>query len=72
MRFDHLPLAQAPPLRRVRHAVDRVDRALAQQVLIHRDEPLRGRAEDHGIVAAPTVRIRMFVLGNAPKRAARA
>src|SRR5689334_3407240 len=30
--------------------------------LVHRDEPLRRRAKDHGILAAPAVRITMVVL----------
>ena len=72
MGFDHLRLPRFAPLGRIRDGVDGVDAALAQQVLIHRDEPLRGRAEDHRIVAAPAVRIRMFEFGVAPQRAARA
>ena len=70
--LDHLPLARAPPLRRVLDGVGRVERALAQHVLIHRDEPLRRRAEDHRIVTAPAVRIGVLVLRRAPQRAARA
>ncbi len=69
MRLDHLALALASPFRNVVDRVGRVDRALAQHVLIHRDKPLRGRAEDHGIVTTPAVRIRVLVLARAPERA---
>ena len=62
MRLDHLALARASPFGNVLHRVGCVDGALAQQVLIHRDKPLRRRAEDHRIVAAPAVRIGMLVL----------
>ncbi len=72
MRFDHLPLARAPPLRRVFDCVGRVERALAKQVLIHREKPLRRRAENHGIVTAPAMWIGMLVLRRAPQRPARA
>ena len=36
---------------------DRLERALAQVLRVHRDEPLRGREEDHRVVAAPAVRV---------------
>ena len=67
MVLDHLALTHAAPLRHVVDAVDGFDRARAQPVLIHRDEPLRGGAEDHRVVAAPAVRIRVLVIFRAQR-----
>ena len=40
-----------------RTCFDRLERALAQPLRLHRDEPLLGGAKDHRIFAAPAMRI---------------
>jgi hypothetical protein len=43
--------------RRPFHGLDGVERALAQIVAVHADEPLLGRTEDGRMMAAPAVRV---------------
>ncbi len=61
MVADHLRHARLAPRRQPRDAVHGLLRALAQPVAVHADEPLRGRAEDHRVLAAPAVRIAVLV-----------
>ena len=70
VRFDHLTLTRPSPLRRVLNAVDRVERALAEAVLVHREKPLRRCSEDHWIVTTPAVRVGVLESSGAPKRSA--
>ena len=70
MRLEHLRDAFLPPRGCPLHAADVFDRARAQPVLVHGDEPLRGSAEDHGVVAAPAMRIAVFEVGVVEQRAA--
>jgi hypothetical protein len=48
------------------------DDAPAQIVGVHRDEPLRGRAEDHRVLAAPAVRIGVLVRFGGDQQSGRA
>src|ERR1700730_13528271 len=41
------------------HSLDGLERPLAEIVQVHADEPLLGGAKDHGVVAAPAMRIGM-------------
>src|SRR5881296_3701929 len=54
----HVEDALLTPGRDPAHVVpDGAERALAQAVLVERDEPLLGRAEQRRVLAAPAVRI---------------
>src|SRR5216117_514854 len=56
----HVEDALLTPGRDPAHVVpDGAERALAQPVLVERDEPLLGRAEQRRVLAAPAVRIRV-------------
>src|SRR5690349_5765340 len=55
--LKHAADALAPPRRDPLHLVDGFERAEAQLVFFHRDEPLLGGAEDHRALAAPAVRV---------------
>ena len=61
MVLDHLAHARLAPRGDPADARNLRDHALAQAVAIHPDEPLRGRPEDHRVLAAPAMRIRMLV-----------
>src|SRR6202041_4069659 len=54
---DHAVKAVMPPGRRPFHFVDFLQRALAQIIALHADEPLLGSPKNHRILAAPTMRI---------------
>ena len=54
---DHPRDALATPRGDPAHAVDLLEGRRAQPPLLHRDEPLAGRAEDHRVLAAPAVRV---------------
>ena len=51
--------------------LDGLERALAEVVAVHADEPLLGGAEDDRIVAAPAVRVGVRELFEPQQRAAR-
>src|SRR2546422_6887111 len=56
--LDHAVDAVAAPLRNPAHTgVDRIERLLPEIVLLHRDEPLIGRPENHRIFAPPAMRV---------------
>ena len=58
---DHVEDALLAPFRDPPDVVaDRVERATAQPVLVERDEPLLGGAEQRRVLAAPAVRIRVI------------
>ena len=61
---NHVGDALFAPGRIPLHFLDLIQRAAAQRTArhrrFHRDEPLLGRSEDDGIVAAPAVRIRVL------------
>ena len=48
---------RAAPVRDPLHAFDLFQRLLAQALLIHADEPLRGRTEDDWRLVTPAARI---------------
>ena len=54
------------------HLLDGVQRALAEVVAVHADEPLLGGAEDGRVVAAPAVRIAVLDLLGGQQRVMRA
>ena len=66
---DHVRDAFFAPLGNPFDAFDGVERALAQAVVIHPDEPLVGGAEDGRVVAAPAVRIGVFDVLDREQRA---
>ncbi len=63
---DHGLDAIDRPARNPLDLLDRVESALAQRAallgMVHRDEPLLGRAEDHRLLAAPAVRVAVLGL----------
>src|ERR1700722_6373740 len=61
MILDHLRHPPLAPRRHPRNARDAIDDLRTQAIDVHRDEPLRRRAEDHRILATPAMRIRVFV-----------
>src|SRR3546814_4716120 len=63
--LDHRAQAIAPGRRHEACGVDGLQRLVAQLVGVHRDEPLRGVAEDERRLGAPGVRIavRQLALG---------
>ena len=67
---DHALDAGLSPRRDPAGVVDRLQRLVAQVVRIHRDEPLRGGEEDHRVVAAPAVRVRVIEVFAVPQPAA--
>src|SRR5664280_718828 len=76
--LDHPADAGLPPLRQPRHLVDFLEGALPQVdprvrggAGGERDEVLLGRAEDHGVVAAPAVRV-LVLSGSGREERARA
>ena len=66
---DHALDARLSPRRDPARVADRLERALAQVLRVHRDEPLRRREEDHRVVAAPAVRIRVIEVFAMPEEA---
>ena len=66
---DHALDARLPPRRDPARLADRLERALAQVLRVHRDEPLRRGEEDHRVVAAPAVRIRVIEVLAMPEEA---
>ena len=75
-RGDHVGDALLAPGRVPLHFLDLFQRARAQRAVrrrawrLHRDEPLLGGAEDHWIVAAPAMRIRVLDVLRAQQHAA--
>ena len=67
---DHALDAGAAPRRDPPRVVDGLQRARAQVVGLHGDEPLRRGQEDHRVVAAPAVRVRVVVVLAVPQAAA--
>src|SRR5579875_79242 len=59
---DHVGDALFAPFGEPLHRFDGVERALAEMIALHADEPLLGGAKDGGVVAAPAVRITVFDL----------
>src|SRR5580704_1938005 len=65
---DHVGDALLAPGRRPLYLLDGLERALAQIVAIHADEPLFRRAKDGRIVAAPAMRIAVIDLALSQER----
>lgn len=61
---------RAAPVRDPLHAFDLFQRLLAQALLIHADEPLRGRTEDDWRLVTPAARIAVLHFFNVQQRAA--
>src|SRR5207245_10537923 len=57
--LDHAVDAIAAARREPSYYVDLLKCFLSEVILFHRDEPLIGGAEDHGILAPPTMRVRV-------------
>ena len=66
----HLAHALLAPRGRPFHFLNFLERVLAQIVVLQIDEPLLRGAENHGIVAAPAVRIAVRQFAFADQRAA--
>ena len=66
---DHVGDALLAPGGHPLHLLDGFERALAEIVAVHADEPLLGGAEDDRVVAAPAVRIGVRELFEAQQRA---
>ena len=56
-RLDHAGDALLAPAGNPLHAADRVERVAAQPGLLHAQEPLRRRAENHRRLVAPAIRV---------------
>ena len=57
---DHVGDAFLAPIGHPADLADGFERALAEVVTVHADEPLLGGAEDGGLVAAPAMRVAVF------------
>ena len=66
-----LEMRSSPQVGHPAGPVDGFERALAEIVAVHADEPLFGGAENDGVVAAPAVRIGMRQFFEGQQRAAR-
>ena len=60
-RLDHAGDALLAPARDPAHAADRRQRIAAQSRLLHAEEPLRRRAEDHRRLVAPAMRVAVVI-----------
>src|SRR5947199_405186 len=57
--LDHQRDPLLAPLRVPLNVMNLLQGLLTKALVVHRDEPLLGRAEDHRVLAAPAVRVRV-------------